>query len=115
MTSVDDATLAFLDRHRDERVDAITDRLVETIVSVNANYAASATVTLDDLRLSCHANVDRVLEILRAAVGQEGLPDEDDPVYGAADVQYVDTDQLNCAPPPPRAPRILEAPHPTGR
>ncbi|WP_300404794.1 helix-turn-helix domain-containing protein [Nocardioides sp.] len=84
MTTVHDATLAFLDQHRAARVDAITDRLVETIVSVNANYAASSTVTHDDLRRSCHDNIDRVLEILRAAVAQEGLPDEDDPVYGAA-------------------------------
>lgn len=84
MTPVRDATLSFLAEHRRERVDAITDRLVETIVRDNLGYQASAMVTLDDLRRSCHDNVDRVLEILRDAVGQEGLPDDDDPVYGAA-------------------------------
>lgn len=77
-------TLAFLAEHRRGRVDAITDRLVDTIVRDNLGYRASPMVTVDDLRLSCHANVDRVLEILRDAVGQGGLPPEDDPVYGAA-------------------------------
>jgi hypothetical protein len=84
MTPVRDATLNFLAEHRRERVDAITDRLVETIVRDNLGYQASATVTLEDLHRSCHDNVERVLEILRDAVGQGSLPDEDDPAYGAA-------------------------------
>ncbi|CAN5471286.1 helix-turn-helix domain-containing protein [soil metagenome] len=84
MSTVRTSTLAFLSEHRRRRVEAITDRLVETIVRDNLGYRASQTVTRDDLRRSCHDNVDRVLEILRDAVGQEGLPPEDDPVYGAA-------------------------------
>ena len=84
MAIVRDTTLAFLGEHRRGRVEAITDRLVETIVRDNRVYRASATVTRDDLRHSCHDNIDRILEILRDAVGREGLPTEDDPVYGAA-------------------------------
>jgi hypothetical protein len=84
MAAVRDATLAFLAEHRRARVQAITERLVTTIVRDNHGYQASTTVTIEDLRTSCHDNVDRVLEILRDAVGQEGLPAEDDPVYGAA-------------------------------
>ena len=84
MSTVRDTTLAFLGEHRHERVEAITDRLVETIVRDNAGYQTSVTVTREDLRRSCHDNIDRVLEILRDALGDRGLPPEDEPVYGAA-------------------------------
>lgn len=84
MSAVRSTTLAFLDEHRRGRVGAITEHLVETIVRDNHGYQASATVTREDLSRSCHDNVDRVLQILRDAVAQEGLPTEDDPVYGAA-------------------------------
>ena len=84
MTVVRESTLAFLAEHRARRVDAITDRLVDTIVRDNASYQASATVTREDLRHSCHDNIDRILQMLRDALGQDGLPPEDEPIYGAA-------------------------------
>ncbi len=84
MNSRRGTTLAFLSEHRSGRVDAITERLVETIVRDNLGYQASTRVTREDLARSCHDNIDRVLEILRDALGEDGLPPEDDPVYGAA-------------------------------
>jgi hypothetical protein len=84
MSTVRDTTLAFLGEHRHERVEAITDRLVDTIVRDNVAYQSSVTVTREDLRRSCHDNIDRILEILRDALGDRGLPPEDEPVYGAA-------------------------------
>lgn len=77
-------TLAFLGEHRSGRVDAITERLVETIVRDHSAYQASTPVTREDLRRSCHDNIDRILQILCDALGEEVLPPEDDPIYGAA-------------------------------
>ncbi len=76
--------LAFLAEHRSGRVEAITERLVDTIVRDNTAYRASGRVTREDLQKSCHDNIDRILQILRVALGEGGLPPEDDPIYGAA-------------------------------
>ncbi len=84
MSVVRETTQGFLSEHRRERVGAITDRLVETIVRDNQGYRATSTVSREDLIDSCRANIDRVLEILRDAVGPEGIPTEDDVVYDAA-------------------------------
>jgi hypothetical protein len=72
----------FLARHREARLDAITDRLVEAIVLDNAGYSDMPVVPLDDLRRSCHDNVLRVLQLLdRAFVGESLAGDW----YDAAD------------------------------
>ncbi len=84
MSAVAATTLSFLTDHRRGRVEAITERLVDTIVRDNHAYQATPTVTREDLRRSCHDNIDRILEILRDAIGQDSLPPQDDPVYGAA-------------------------------
>lgn len=74
---------AFLARHRDARLDGLTDLLVEAIVLDNADYRDMPVVPLDDLRRSCHDNIRRVLQLLDRAIGGESLASED--WYDAAD------------------------------
>ena len=79
------ATLDFLARHRRERLDPISDRLVETIQRENPAYRVDR-VPRSDLRHSCVTNVDRILELLADAVRTGVRPDrhDDDPAYDAA-------------------------------
>ncbi len=82
-----EATLAFLGEQRSARVEAITDRLVDTIERDNPGYRATRLVSREDLRLSCHDNVERILELLRDAVAGDGHGSgrvERDPRYDAA-------------------------------
>jgi len=83
------ATLAFLVAHRLERLDPLTDRLVETIERDNAPYRLTGLVPRPDLRASCRENVDRVLQLLGAAVergeaGTVGGHPDDAHAYDAA-------------------------------
>lgn len=64
----DGSLAAFVERHRHERLDALTDRLVETIERNNPGYRASGLVPRADLRSSCRSNIDRVLELLAGAL-----------------------------------------------
>lgn len=73
----------FLGAHREERLQAITDVLVEAIVLDNADYRDMPVVPLDDLRRSCHDNVLRVLQLLDRAIA--GEPVEDGELYDAAE------------------------------
>lgn len=79
------ATLDFLSRHRRERRDHITDRLVASIQRENPAYR-TPTVTSEDLRHSCVTNVDRILELLADAVRSDARPrpSDQDPSYDAA-------------------------------
>lgn len=79
------ATVDFLSRHRRERVDHITDRLVASIQRENPTYR-TPTVTSDDLRHSCVTNVERILELLADAVltGSRPRHSDHDPSYDAA-------------------------------
>ncbi|KQQ42846.1 MULTISPECIES: PucR family transcriptional regulator [unclassified Nocardioides] len=78
---MDAETLAFLGDHRAQRLAPLTDRLVATIEASNPGYQLRRVVPSEDLRRSCHDNIDRVLELL----GQEptGSPAHD-PAYDAA-------------------------------
>ncbi len=79
------ATLDFLARHRRERLDPISDRLVETIQRENPVYRLDR-VTRADLRHSCVTNVSRILELLADAVSSGVRPhqNDQDPAYDAA-------------------------------
>lgn len=80
------ATLDFLAEHRRARIDAITERLVDTIEQNNPGYRARAVVPRADLWHSCHDNIGRVLELLADAMGTGGVdsrPDHDG-AYDAA-------------------------------
>jgi DNA-binding PucR family transcriptional regulator len=79
------AMLDFLTRHRRERRDPITDRLVATIQGENPSYRLDV-VSLADLRHSCLTNVDRVLGLLADAVRSGVRPhqNDQDPAYDAA-------------------------------
>lgn len=79
------ATLDFLARHRRERLDPISDRLVETIQRENPTYRGPE-VSRSDLRHSCVTNVVRVLELLADAVRSGVRPhqNEHDESYDAA-------------------------------
>ncbi|MFB9311680.1 PucR family transcriptional regulator [Nocardioides plantarum] len=77
--------LDFLSRHRRERLDPITDRLVATILGENPSYRLDV-VSRADLRHSCVTNVDRVLGLLADAVRSGVRPhqNDQDPAYDAA-------------------------------
>jgi len=77
-------TLEFLAGHRRARVDALTDRLVDTIVGSNPGYRAVRVVPLADLRESCRDNISRVLELLGDAVAGRAVPPPGEPAYDAA-------------------------------
>ncbi|MFC5012964.1 PucR family transcriptional regulator [Nocardioides plantarum] len=79
------AMLDFLSRHRRERLDPITDRLVATILGENPSYRLDV-VSRADLRHSCVTNVDRVLGLLADAVRSGVRPhqNDQDPAYDAA-------------------------------
>ena len=77
-------TLDFLARHRRARVDALTDRLVDTIVASNPGYRAVRVVPLADLRESCRDNIARVLELLGDTAQGQALPPPGEPAYDAA-------------------------------
>ena len=77
-------SLAFLAGHRRARVDALTDRLVETIGASNPGYRAVRVVPLEDLRESCRDNITRVLELLGDAVAGRAVPGPGEPAYDAA-------------------------------
>ncbi|WP_310962045.1 PucR family transcriptional regulator [Nocardioides terrisoli] len=72
----------FLAGHRAARLEALTDLLVAAIVDENAGYRTVPVVPLDDLRRSCHDNVDRVLELLGRSVAGEDVAEG--PWYDAA-------------------------------
>lgn len=74
---------AFLSAHRQDRLGAITDVLVEAIVLDNADYRDMPVVPLEDLRRSCHDNVLRVLQLLDRAVAGESV--EGGELYDAAE------------------------------
>jgi hypothetical protein len=79
------ATVDFLARHSRERLDPITDRLVETIQRENPAYRFDR-VSHADLRHSCLTNVSRILELLADAVASGVRPhqNDQDPAYDAA-------------------------------
>jgi hypothetical protein len=77
-------TLDYLGEHRRARVGALTDRLVDTIVAGNPGYRAVRVVPLADLRASCHDNLTRVLELLRAAVAEGTVAPPGEAAYDAA-------------------------------
>jgi hypothetical protein len=80
-------TLLLLAEHRRARVEVLTDRLVATIEASNPGYRATRLVPRADLRVSCHDNIVRVLELLAAAVGGRAPSPETagaDPAYDAA-------------------------------
>ncbi len=68
-------TLGFLGRHRQSRVSALTERLVDTILRHNPGYGEGRLVPVPDLRRSCHDNISRVLDLLAVAVtdGWQGV------------------------------------------
>lgn len=78
-------TLDFLARHRADRIDVITDRLVAAILDDNPAYRADR-VPVDDLRHSCATNVARILELLGEAVRSGTRPRvaDQEPAYDAA-------------------------------
>ena len=65
--------LATLGRALLEDVEGITDRLVEAILAEDPSYTASGRPTPEDLRRSCHDNLQRILE---------NLADQRDPASG---------------------------------
>ena len=65
--------LATLGRALLEDVEGITDRLVEAILAEDPSYTASGRPTPEDLRRSCHDNLQRILE---------KLADQRDPAAG---------------------------------
>lgn len=79
------STLDFLARHRRERLEVISDRLVDTIQRENPAYRTDR-VPRADLRHSCVTNVDRILELLADAVRSGVRPHQNDrdPAYDAA-------------------------------
>lgn len=62
-------TADFLAGHRDRRIDALTDRLVETIIEQNPGYRSASVVPPADLHRSCRDNIIRVLELLALSMG----------------------------------------------
>ena len=86
LTGVRAVTPEFLAEHRRDRLEVVTDRLVETIQRDNAGYRHAGVVPLADLRQSCHDNVARVLELLAEAVevGTVTPRGDREPAYDAA-------------------------------
>ncbi|WP_107705314.1 PucR family transcriptional regulator [Nocardioides allogilvus] len=74
---------AFLDHHRRTRVSEVTEQLVRTIVAEHPGYHG-ATIPLDDLQRSCHANIVSALELLAVAVGADEPPPPESVLYDAA-------------------------------
>lgn len=79
------AMLDFLARHRRERLEPITERLVDTIQEANPAYRVDV-VPRADLHHSCVTNVDRILELLADAMRSGVRPhqNDQDPAYDAA-------------------------------
>jgi hypothetical protein len=66
-----DPDLAFVQRIARallQRVDWLTDDLVERIVATEPAYKAVSTVAMDDLRLSCRTNLERIVQSLGRVV-----------------------------------------------
>ncbi|GAB2743223.1 helix-turn-helix domain-containing protein [Salinifilum aidingensis] len=59
-----DAGAAELARATLAKLDTVTDRLVEAIVTENPRYYRSQQVSEPDLRASCRANIERVLQLI---------------------------------------------------
>lgn len=80
-----DSALAWLEQYRAHRLTALTERLVDTILAENPAYRTSTVVPEADLRISCHDNLDRLLELLTVELAG-GAPEraEDDPAFDAA-------------------------------
>jgi hypothetical protein len=78
------AAVEFITRHRSERLEALTDRLVKAIENENPGYQDSIRVPHDDLRLSCHDNIDRVLQMLAEAISGAPSRDHSDAIFEPA-------------------------------
>ncbi|WP_084609250.1 PucR family transcriptional regulator [Thermocrispum agreste] len=83
-TDTQAAAVEFITAHRRNRLESLTDRLVKAIESENPGYQDTIRVPHDDLRRSCHDNIDRVLQLLAEAVSGRPTRPHADAIFDAA-------------------------------